>query len=128
MSESPKPQARELHPEFPNEPILGAVGGAQLKLTVCRSEDGMYRSPRRSPEEIMHRFEVADALVGNLVSYFKRKKAEFPSWTDETNFARIRLALVQKAQQGIWTYTDAEQDWIMARLRERCCDSIGPRN
>lgn len=58
----------------------------------------------------MHRFEVADALVGQLVNYCKRKKAEFPSWTDETNFARIRLAPVQKAQQGVWSYTDAEQD------------------
>jgi len=126
MSEISKKSRRELHPDFPNELILGAVGGAQDKLTLCRGDNGTYISPRRPPEEIMHRFEAADDLVDQLVSYFRRKKAEFPEWTDEMNLERIRLGLIQKVEQGKWTYTEAEQGWIMARLRERCLEPLGP--
>lgn len=126
MSEISKKSLRELHPDFPNELTLGAVGGAQDKLTLRRGDSGTYISPRRSPEEIRHRFEAADDLVDQLVSYFRRKKAEFPDWTDEMNLERIRLGLIQKAEQGKWTYTEAEQGWIMARLRERCLEPLEP--
>lgn len=119
MPETPESLARALHPDFPDEPILGAVAGAQLKLTVCRGADGSYGSPRRSPEEVMHRFEAADDLVAQLVSYFNRKKVEFPAWSDATNLERIRLALIQKAREGKWPFSLAEQSWIMARLWER---------
>ncbi|WP_298412901.1 hypothetical protein [Janthinobacterium sp.] len=115
---------REIHPDYPNEPILGAIGGAQPKLALCAGDNGTYTSPRRSQEEIMHRFEVADDLTGQLVTYFKRKKAEFPQWTDASNLERIRLALIQKATEGKWAFTDAEQAWIMDRLRERCLESL----
>ena len=71
----------------------------------------------------MRRFEAADDLVNHLVAYFKRKKAEFPEWTDEKNLERIRLAVMQKIQQGKWPYTQSEQTWILDRLRER---SVGP--
>lgn len=119
MTHQPDSATRTLHPEFPKEPILGAVGGAQPKLLLCRNDDGKYRSPQRSDEETLHRFEVADEVVGWLVEYFRRKKAEFPNWTDEKNFERIRLALVKKAQEGKWAFTVAEQAWIMSRLREQ---------
>lgn len=119
MPEMPKSPARTLHPDFPDEPILGAVAGAQLKLTVCRGADGSYRSNRRSPAEVMHRFEAADDLVAQLVSYFSRKKLEFPAWSDATNLERIRLALIQKASEGKWPFSSAEQSWIMDRLWER---------
>lgn len=67
----------------------------------------------------MRRFEAADDLVSQLVTYFKRKKAEFPEWTDEKNLERIRLAVIRKVQQGEWPYTQSEQKWILDRLRER---------
>ena len=123
MCELPNVAGRALHPEFPDEPIFGAVGGAQPKLLLCRGEDGTYQVPRRSDEEIMRRFEAADDLVSQLVAYFKRKKSEFPEWTDEKNLERIRLAVIQKVQQGKWPYTQSEQTWILDRLRER---SVGP--
>lgn len=119
MYELPNATGRALHPEFPNEPILGAIGGAQPKLLLYRGEDGTYQVPRRSHEEIMRRFEAADDLVGQLVVYFKRKKAEFPDWTDEKNLERIRLAVIRKVQQREWPYTQSEQKWILDRLRER---------
>lgn len=109
---------KTLHPDFPTE-ILGAIGGAQEKVLLCRGEDGKYQNPARSAEELQHRFEVADDIVDQLVAYFHRKKSEFPEWTDEKNLERIRLALIQKAEQGKWAFTMAEQAWIMDRLRER---------
>jgi hypothetical protein len=122
MYELPKATGRALHPDFPNEPVLGAVSGAQPKLLLCRGDDGTYQPSRRSHEEIMHRFEAADELVGQLVAYFNRKKVEFPEWTDEANLERIRLAVIQKVERRTWPYTEAEQAWILERLRERCLE------
>jgi hypothetical protein len=119
MSETRTIGSRSLHPDFPNEPIVGAVSGGQPKLTLRRGENGTYEVPRQSKEEIMRRFEAADDLVGQLVAYFKRKKVEFPDWTDEKNFERIRVAVIEKVRQGKWPYTQSEQNWILDRLREQ---------
>lgn len=119
MSDISRTGSRELHPEFPNNPILGAVSGAQPKLLLRRNDDGTYSEPRPSAEEIMHRFEVADDITDQLVVYFRRKKLEHPEWTDDTNLERIRLGLIRKATEGRWPFTEAEQAWIMNRLRER---------
>ena len=119
MTETQDVDVRALHPDFPVEPILGAVGGAQPKLLLKRGADGSYRVSERSPEEIMHRFTVADDVADKLVTYFKRKKLENPEWPDEKNYERIRLALINKANEGKWRFTEAEQGWIMRRLRER---------
>lgn len=110
---------RKIHPDFPFEPVLGAIGGSQPKLLLCRRTDGTYGSLVRLSEEIMHRFTCADDLAGQLVTYFKRKKMEYPEWDDQKHYERIRLALIEKANEGKWPYTDAEQGWIMDRLRER---------
>lgn len=119
MRKNRENKERELHPDFPGEPILGAIGGAQPKLLLKRGANGTYDIPKRSCEEIMHRFESADDLADQLVTYFIRKKREYPDWTDEKNYERIRLALIKKADEAKWPYTDAEQAWIMCRLRER---------
>lgn len=119
MSEIQQIGLRDLHPDFPVEPIPGTVGGAQPKLLLKRGENGTYDIPKRSPEEIMHRFTVADDIADQLVTYFKRKKREYPEWTDEKHYERIRLALINKATEGKWRFTEAEQAWIMCRLRER---------
>lgn len=123
MTDSTNSLPRQLHPDFPTE-ILGAVGGAQPKLLLRRNADGTYGSPRRSPEEVMHRFALADDIAHQLVTYFLRKKREYPEWTDEKNLERIRLALINKARDGSWAFTDAEQAWIMDRLRERCAEAL----
>lgn len=116
---NPPDAKRELHPDFPTGRSAGAVGGAQSKLLLSKRADGMYGNPQRSPEELLHRYEVADDLVGQLVTYFHRKKSEYPEWGDEKNFERIRLALINKAAEGKWKFTADEQAWIMERLRER---------
>jgi hypothetical protein len=119
ISETKNTEASGMHPDFPIEPILGAVGGAHPKLLLRRDANGTYVIPSRSPEEIMNRFTVADDIADQLVNYFKRKKSEYPNWTDEKNYERIRLALINKAEEGKWPFTDAEQTWIMCRVRER---------
>ncbi|MGF6183449.1 hypothetical protein ABIB42_004504 [Massilia sp. UYP32] len=118
MSETQEIGTRKLHPDFPVEPILGAVGGAQPKLSLKRRGNGTCDVPTCSPEEIMHRFTIAEDIAGQLVTYFKRKKRAYPEWTDEKNYERIRLAFINKVSEGKWCFTDTEQAWIMCRLRE----------
>lgn len=110
-------------PSFPVEPVISLVGGAQPKLALCRAENGAYVSPKRSPEEIWQRYEAADDLVVQLVGYLARKKTECPAWTDEVHLERIRRGIARKVDQGKWPFSEAEQRWIMARLRERCCEA-----
>jgi hypothetical protein len=116
---------RELPTDFPNDQILGAVSGAQPKLLLRRDDKGAYVSLRLSPEELMHRFECANDLADQLVDYFMRKKSQHPDRTDESNLERIRLGLAKKAADGKWPYTEAEQAWIMKRLREMYLQRIG---
>lgn len=116
LLEDEKPR---IHPDFPTGLGPGSIGGAQPKLLLSRRANGMYGSPQRSPEELLHRYTIADDLVDQLVSYFQRKKRENPEWGDEKNLERIRLALIKKAVEGKWKFTVEEQGWIMDRLRER---------
>lgn len=119
MPNLPEDSQPSIHPDFPTGRAAGSIGGAQPKLLLSRRADGLYGDPQRSPEELRHRYEIADDLVGQLVTYFHRKKREFPEWGDEKNLERIRLALINKAAEGKWKFTPEEQGWIMDRLRER---------
>lgn len=109
----------EIHPDFPNEPIQGAVSGTHPKILLRKTFNGMYTLPRRSPADVVQRFEAANDITNQLVKYFKRKKAEHPEWTDEKNIERIRLALVKNSETGKWPFSEAEQSWIINRLWER---------
>jgi hypothetical protein len=40
---------------------------------------------------------------------FKRKKMENPEWADDKNYERIRLALINRATEGRWPFTEDEQ-------------------
>lgn len=106
--------------EFPDDIVPGIVGGAQPKLLLRRNADGRYSSSRRSAQELKVRLEVAADIVQQLGQYFERKKLENPDWADEHNLERIRRGLQAKANDGKWPFTQAEQRWIIARLRELC--------
>ncbi len=108
-----------VHPDFPTGRGPGSIGGAQPKLLLSRRDDGTYGTPQRSPEELLHRYKIADDIVDQLVTYFQKKTREYPEWGDEKNLERIRLALIKKAADGKWKFTVEEQGWIMDRLRER---------
>jgi hypothetical protein len=109
--------------EFPTDIAPGIVSGAQPKLLLRRNADGTYSSSRRSAQELKVRLDVAADIVVQLGAYFQRKKSEHPDWADEKNLERIRLGLQAKAIDGKWPFTQAEQRWIMARLRELCFDT-----
>lgn len=119
MPNFPEDVKPTIHPDFPTGRSPGSIGGAQPKLLLIKRANGMYGPPQRSPEELLHRYEVAEDLVGRLVTYFQRKKCEHPEWGDEKNLERIRLGLINKAAEGKWKFTVEEQGWIMDRLRER---------
>lgn len=111
---------RPIHADFPREATPGAVSGAKPKLLLRRSGAGTYELPRRSTEEVRQRFEAADDVVAQLYRYFVREQGEHPEWSTESNLERIRLGLANKAAEGKWPFSLAEQRWIMARLRELC--------
>ncbi len=118
MSQTHKTCDHEIHPDFPDEPILGSVSGAQSKLLLRRGDDGNYVDARQSAAEIKKRFEAANEIAPQLRDYFLRKKRENPDWSDEKNLERIRLAIVDKVAKGKWSFTEAEQAWILDRVRE----------
>jgi hypothetical protein len=64
--------------------------------------------------------DAAAGIVTQLGAYFLRKKSEHPDWADEHNLERIRRGLQAKAIDGKWPFSQSEQRWIMARLRELC--------
>lgn len=109
---------RQIHPEFPREPIPGAVGGAQPKLLLRKNELGKYVSPGLSNDEVSARFELCDDLVGQLLHYVKRKKLENPDWSDEFNLARTKRGVEKKVRAGAWRISLAEVDWVMSRVSE----------
>lgn len=104
--------------EFPNDVVPGIVSGAQPKLLLQRDAGGTYSAPRRSFQQLKERMDVASDIAQQLYKYFERKKSENPDWTDEHNLEHIRRGLQAKAIDGKWPFTQAEQRWIMARLRE----------
>lgn len=106
--------------EFPTDIVPGIVSGAQPKLLLRQSADGRYSSPKRSQYELNARLALAADIVEQLGQYFARKKSENPDWTNEKNLERIRRGLQAKAIDGKWPFTQEEQRWIMARLRELC--------
>ena len=119
MSSMNETKKRTLPPDFPVNPVLGAVSGIHPKLLLTLGEDGLYLSPRPNELELMARYEAADNLVDQLRDYFLRKKKENPEWTSEKNFERIQLGVAAKAASGKWPFSVDEQNWIMNRLRER---------
>lgn len=108
---------KEVPSDFPREEVLGAVSGTQPKLLLRMNDDGTYGPVRPSDAELQARFEVAEDIVGQLHAYFLRKQSENPDWTDEHNLERIGRGLASKVSEGKWPFSEAEQSWIMDRLR-----------
>jgi hypothetical protein len=118
-------RARYFPIDFPPEVAPGTVSGTQPKLLLRRNADGTYSSSRRSAQKLKIRLDVAADIVQQLGQYFDKKKLENADWTDEHNLERIRRGLQAKAIDGKWPFTQEEQRWIMARLRELCGCSGG---
>lgn len=100
--------------DFPVEPAVGAVPGAQPKLVV-REIDGHY-VVGRTADEHRERYLACDDLAHQLAGYCSRKAIEHPEWSREYNLERTRKGLAHKVATGAWEVSAAEQAWIMRRV------------
>lgn len=103
--------------DFPRDAPLVALAGVQVKIGVRRI-DGRYVQGI-TDEEWAQRYEICVDLVNQLESYCRRKAAERPEWTVDTLLQKVREAIHRKA----WVFSEAELDWILARVRERMISS-----
>ena len=107
---------RTVPTDFPRQPPLGSVPGAQPKLLV-RQINGRYITGL-TEEEWLERYECCEDRAQQFVSYCARKIAENPSLTQEGCLTRARKGFALKVQQGEWDFSPAEQDWVMKRARQ----------
>jgi len=97
--------------DFPRSLPLASLTGAHPKLAVVFRE-GKYVQDY-SEEERAARFEICNDLREQLVAYSWRKMASKPDWTLEQYLGQLRAGLPRKG----WGLTDAEMDWLVARLK-----------
>lgn len=103
-------KAREVPEGFPRTKHLASVSGFQAKVPV-RLIDGKYVGDW-TDAELFDRYEVCEDLVTQLTAYSHRKLAELPGATLQNLLPRVRRGILNKG----WDLTDAELDWIMARV------------
>lgn len=101
--------------DFPRRTMASGLGGAVLKFSARRLEDGGF-SALVPDEEHQQAYENALDLSSQLVGYALRKERENPTWTREFNLQRIRDGIAAKVESREWDFTPAEQTWIMMRL------------
>lgn len=118
MSEIGKHSPHAIHPDFPNQ----ASGETRPRESLRGSDSASWGGPRWSAEEIMHRFAIAEIVTDQLANDFERKKAESSEWTDDERFAYVRDTLMHNTAEGWWPVSEAEQTWILNRVRERCIE------
>lgn len=100
--------------DFPVEPEVGAVPGAQPKLVV-REIDGHYVAGQTADEH-WERYLACEDLAQQLAGYCTRKATEHPGWGREYSLERTRKGLEHKVAAGTWDVSAAEQVWIMRRV------------
>lgn len=101
--------------DFPREGPIVSIGGAQPKI-AARFIDGKYIDGW-TPEELRERFENCKDLAEQLAAYCMRKALENPDWAREFNLQRTARGMSEKVTGGYWDVTEAEQLWIMERVR-----------
>lgn len=100
---------------FPRRMTLFGFGGAAVKFSARKTEDGKF-SALVIDEEHQEAYENAIDLSTQLVGYALRKERENPSWTREFNLQRMRDGIESKAQSREWDFRPAEMEWIMTQL------------
>jgi len=106
---------RTVPPDFPREPHLGSVAGAQPKLTGRMIGDKFIVG--LSAEELYDRYDGCQDLAQQLAAYCTRKEHENPDWSQEFNLKRTRQGVERKCNTGEWDFSPAELDWIMTNVR-----------
>ena len=96
--------------DFPREPLLGGVPGAQPKLLASKVGDKYFSGI--TDEEWEERYEICLDLSQQLILYCRQKQLEIPEWSIED--------ILRKISQGIrsknWGLSEAEILWTMEQV------------
>jgi hypothetical protein len=96
--------------DFPREPLLRSVPGAQPKLAV-RIVNGAYTDGADERREQRH--AICDDLAIQLLAYYRRKQLEPHGSVGEL---RRRVEVGLRAKAAGWGLSPAEVDWTLTRL------------
>jgi hypothetical protein len=115
-----EPSNNPVPDDFPRNRQPTSVSGYQQKLAL-RKVDGQFVEGW-TDEELHARFDACSDLVEQLTAYSKRKLAEKPEMSVAALLPKVRRGIEGKG----WDLTEAELDWVMARVAKNMCDlSVG---
>lgn len=106
---------RRVPDDFPREPDLGSVTGAQPKLLV-RQVDGHYQSGL-TEEELWVRYDACEDLARQLSAYASRKIAT-SGLSPDVVLTRAERGVRLKVDAGEWDFSQREVAWVMKRTRQ----------
>jgi hypothetical protein len=99
--------------DFPRE-VFGAVSGFAPKLLLVKTEDGRFKAPTLSSEELSYRFQKCHKLVGKVARASVRSKAgSCANLAEDLILARYLIPL-----QRDFFATEAEAAWIVRKAAE----------
>lgn len=102
--------------DFPRHPA-GAISGVHPKVLARKVGDSYITG--WTEQERRERYESCSNLVEQLVAYCQRKSVEHPEWSRDAVIDRTTKGVDQKIASGQWDVTNAERDWIIAKLQLR---------
>ncbi|WP_102662731.1 hypothetical protein [Herbaspirillum sp. BH-1] len=103
--------------DFPRSRHLAAIGGAQPKAAVRLTQGQFLEGWTHA--ELIERFDACQDLVEQLTPFCLQKLASLPDSTVENLLPRVRKGVLNKG----WDLTDAELDWIFAKVKAKLEES-----
>jgi hypothetical protein len=107
---------RTIPADFPRDPSLVSVPGAQPKLAV-RLVNGKYIFGL-TDAELQERYDGCEDLAQQCATYCQRKVAENSALTQELCLTNVRKGFALKVRSGQWDLSEGEQDWVVKRTRQ----------
>jgi hypothetical protein len=95
--------------DFPREEVLGSVSGFAPKLLLIKTEEGKFKAPKLSAEELAYRFQKCNVLAGKVSRAAVRSKAGPCAHLSE---AAILEKYVLPMQRDFYA-TGPEAEWIV---------------
>lgn len=95
--------------DFPIEPLISALAGAQAKLAVAQA-GGKFHAPGTTPEEALRQYELCEDLAQQLAAYCSRKLAQQTVSSEHAALERALRGLRQKT----WC-SPRQKMWVMRR-------------
>jgi hypothetical protein len=70
-----------------------------------------------TPAELLERYESCEDLATQLAAYCTRKALANPGGSQGVNLQRAARGMSEKVMNGLWDVTEAEQSWVMERVK-----------